>query len=223
MTREDAERLADRIGAHWGQQFSNAVFEHWVSMLCRVEDGAAGTVYARNGVVTGRPMLVPLTVEKGSGLWRTPRAGEMEGNGKNSVMHGGLQLKGQAKMWATPRARNPPRSSAQGTAGPTLTEQAVGRDPATPKMWPTPRASDGTRGSDAPHGDGGPSLKTKVMHTDGRPDPRTPSDGQNGSRRADLNPQFVAMLMGIPPDWLTLFTSEVTDLSPNALPKHGHN
>ena len=47
MTREDAERLADRIGAHWGQQFSNAVFEHWVSMLCRVEDGAAGTVYAR--------------------------------------------------------------------------------------------------------------------------------------------------------------------------------
>lgn len=36
------------------------------------------------------------------------------------------------------------------------------------------------------------------------------TDGPDGSPRADLNPFFVAALMGLPLDWLTLSTSAVT-------------
>ena len=63
----------------------------------------------RNGVCSPQPPLVPLTSGNGSG------------------------------SWPTPRAVSAPRSSAQGTAGPTLAEVALGRDGS--KMWPTPRAS----------------------------------------------------------------------------------
>jgi hypothetical protein len=38
----------------------------------------------------------------------------------------------------------------------------------------------------------------------------TTSDGPDGSPKVDLNPFFVATLMGLPMDWLTLSTSAVT-------------
>ena len=48
-------------------------------------------------------------------------------------------------------------------------------------------------------------------------------DGPTGSPKADLNPFFVATLMGLPPDWLTHSTSEVTVWCRNALQKPGAN
>lgn len=47
-----------------------------------------------------------------------------------------------------------------------------------------------------------------------RQDQTTNWDGFFGKNRADLNPQFVAALMGVPQDWLTHSTSEATDSSP---------
>jgi hypothetical protein len=40
----------------------------------------------------------------------------------------------------------------------------------------------------------------------------TPKGGKSGSAKVDLNPWFVASLMGLPQDWLTHCTSAVTDL-----------
>ena len=90
------------------------------------------------------------------------------------------------------------------------------------KMWPTPRASEGTRGSDGPHGDGGLSLKATVSHQD----PTMRSDGSGGRPKADLNPRFVEALMNLPVGWsdpegsLTDFTSWVTAWSLSPLPSH---
>jgi hypothetical protein len=39
----------------------------------------------------------------------------------------------------------------------------------------------------------------------------TPTDGNDGPPKADLNPRFVAALMGVPWDWLTPSTSVETD------------
>ena len=140
----------------------------------------------------------------------------MEGNGFRSRKNE-PQLKGRARLWATPVAQDTQRSPEAHMA----MKEMMGRLTATSltvqmKMWPTPRASDGTRGSDPPHGDGGPSLKTKVLHTDGLHSPTTRTDGNDGSPKTDLNPQFVAVLMGLPRDWLTPSTLAATDSSPNA-------
>jgi len=89
------------------------------------------------------------------------------------------------------------------------------------KMWPTPIASAGTRGSDPPHGDGAPSLKTLVTHSHHAP--TTQPAGPNGPPKVDLNPAFVAALMGLPPDWLMHFTSAATDSSHKPPPKPGAN
>ena len=147
----------------------------------------------RNGVCSPRPPLAPLTSVSGSG------------------------------SWATPRAVNPPRSSAQRTAGPTLAEQAVGRDPSRPRDWPTPRASANENRTSRPapsHGvtHGQTLAGVASLHT-----PTTQTDGPSGSPRADLDPQFVAALMGLPWDWLTLSTSEETGSSRSAPPRHGGN
>lgn len=47
-----------------------------------------------------------------------------------------------------------------------------------------------------------------------RQDQETNWAGFFGENRADLNPRFVAALMGLPVDWLTHSTSEATDWSP---------
>jgi len=87
------------------------------------------------------------------------------------------------------------------------------------KLWPTPRASDGTRGSDPAHGDGGPSLKLAAGH--GLQVATTLPDGSAGSRKVDLSPFFVAALMGLPWDWLTHCTWEATDSCHSAPPAPG--
>ena len=77
-------------------------------------------------------------------------------------------------------------------------------------MWATPRASEAHRGTDPKHGTGGESLRQQTG-TSGLRSVVTTTDGDNGSPKVDLNPFFVATLMGLPMDWLTLSTSEVTD------------
>ena len=51
----------------------------------------------------------------------------------------------------------------------------------------------------------------------------TEKAGKHGSPTADLNPQFVAALMGVPPDWLTHSTSEATDSSHKQQQKHSNS
>ena len=73
--------------------------------------------------------------------------------------------------------------------------------------WPTPKAHD----AKAPRS----NTETKRESPDlndvvSRLDQTTQPDGKPGQPTADLNPQFVAALMGVPKDWLTPYTSEET-------------
>lgn len=112
------------------------------------------------------------------------------------------------RLWPTPRASmNENRTTKDAPSHGTTHGRTLA---GTASLWPTPRASDGTRGSDPPHGDGAQSLKTTVTHRS----PGTEPDGSDGSTRVDLNPAFVAALMGLPPGWLTPYTWEGTDSSP---------
>ena len=80
-----------------------------------------------------------------------------------------------------------------GTHGLTLTD-------ATVWMWPTPKATDAKTASPGDAARKSPGLRAVTITT----------GGTDGSPRADLNPFFVATLMGLPMDWLTLSTSAVT-------------
>ena len=79
--------------------------------------------------------------------------------------------------------------------------------PGQAKMWATPNARD-CKGKPPPKGF---ISLTKDADTHGLRSVATTTDGDNGSPKVDLNPFFVATLMGLPMDWLTLSTSEVTD------------
>jgi len=91
------------------------------------------------------------------------------------------------------------------------------------KMWPTPRASEGFRGTDPPHGSGGPSLRQVATGTASHHAPTTQTDGPSGSATAVLNPRFVEALMGLPNGWLTPSTSAATDSCPSVHERHGIN
>jgi hypothetical protein len=100
------------------------------------------------------------------------------------------------RMWGTPVARDDQKSPEAHLAmkqprweATSLTVHA--------KMWPTPTARD-TKGQDQPNRQGGPSLVNAVRFP---PAQTTPTDGDTGSPKADLNPRFVAALMGVPWDW----------------------
>jgi len=87
-----------------------------------------------------------------------------------------------------------------GTHGTTLTDRAV-------RMWPTPRAHDSKSPRSKTETDrDSPDLADVVS----RLAPTTTTPGNSGSPKADLNPRFVAALMGVPWDWLTPYTSEGT-------------
>ena len=85
--------------------------------------------------------------------------------------------------------------------------------PNSVRMWATPTAaaSAAARGSDPIRTNdraGGLTLRQEVEH--GPLALTTPTDGSSGSPKADLNPRFVAALMGVPWDWLTPSTSVAT-------------
>lgn len=132
-------------------------------------------------------------------------------------------LMGAAVLWPTPQAHDsqPPRSieNMAKRNSPDLTDMAI-------HLWPTPKAHDGKAGAgDQPEARASADLPTSTtiwantdsLHTE------TPPTGTNGSPRADLNPSFVASLMGLPPGWLMLSTSEVMVSSRNALQKQSDN
>ena len=144
-----------------------------------------------------RPMLVPRTGVNGSGLWPTAV-------GMDAKRSGGLPTNGH---------------------GNSLTDLTVRSEQWG--NWPTPRASDGGgRGSDPPRTNdraGSPTFKSVATAWSGPPDQTTRKDGSSGSPTADLNPQFVASLMGLPWDWLTPSTSVATDSFRQWLRRHSSN
>jgi hypothetical protein len=74
-------------------------------------------------------------------------------------------------------------------------------------MWPTPKTTDERNATPADFDRHSPKLSAVA----GLHHQTTPTDGESGSPKADLNPRFVAALMGVPWDWLTPCTSVVTD------------
>jgi hypothetical protein len=170
----------------------------------------------RNGVCSAREPLEPLTDANAPGSWPTPTAMDVrKSGGAPTNSHGVSLTDATVRMWGTPVARDDQKSpeahqrmKANMPGGPrtevtSLTVQS--------KMWGTPRASDGGgRGSDPPRKNaraGSPTLKNQVAshHSEA-----TPTAGLAGSPKVDLNPFFVATLMGLPADWLTPSTSAVT-------------
>jgi len=156
-------------------------------------------------------------------MWHTPTTTHGVAGGFNSS--GEPTLPSMARMWGTPTARDEQRTPAaaaaakanmKGGARTEITSLTV-----QSKMWGTPCAVDAFKGTDPPHGDGGQTgLKQQLAsHLAAT----TTTDGPNGSPRADLNPFFVASLMGLPWDWLTHSTSEVTVSCRNALHTPGAN
>ena len=77
-------------------------------------------------------------------------------------------------------------------------------------MWPTPTTKDTNLVTSElnPDGKHGMELRRRAGHF--HLAQTTEPAGNDGQPRADLNPQFVAALMGVPKDWLTPYTSEET-------------
>lgn len=119
----------------------------------------------------------------------------------------------QAKMWPSPITTD------SNTPSPTRQRDGSAQLRDAVSTWPTPSAKLGDSRR------GGPSRATAEIRLfeqgrrnlddavaiHGRPDPMTAPDGTDGEQRADLNPRFVAALLGVPWDWLNPSTSVETD------------
>jgi hypothetical protein len=125
------------------------------------------------------------------------------------------------KDWPTPvaseafRGTDPQRGPAGGSKG---LKHAATQD------WSTPKARDGkdttwNPGQAARKSPDLPAQATDPMLS-GLPSDRTPTDGESGSVKVDLNPHFVESLMGVPKDWLTPSTSVGTDSYQRWLRRH---
>lgn len=150
----------------------------------------------RNGVCSQQPPLAPLTNGNGGGAWPTPAA-----------------------QTDSRTATASPEALARGLAG-TLTDAMGGNRTAVTslavqsKMWATPTSHDAK----------GPGFDdTNLANIVGRLAETTTTDGENGSPKADLNPFFVAMLLGLPADWGIHSTSSEMVSSHNAQLRHGAN
>ena len=158
--------------------------------------------------------------------WPTPQAHDAKGTGPHDLTRNTMPLPMAAKMWPTPRAsmnenRTTQHAPSHGvTHGRTLAGSANAH---MSKMWPTPTTKDTNLITSElnPDGKHGMELRRAAGHF--HLDQTTQPDGKPGPPRADLNPQFVAALMGVPPDWLTHSTSEATDSSHKQQPKHSNS
>jgi hypothetical protein len=156
-------------------------------------------------------------------MWGTPVARDDQKSPEahmamKAAMPGGARTEAtsltvQVKMWQSPMAADSSRASetmTRGEGNPKLQGQA--------RMWPTPRAHDGMttcdKASSHPKSGGDGLITAASRHAQ-----TTTPDGNDGPPKADLNPRFVATLMGVPPDWLTLSISGVTDSSRSAQQK----
>lgn len=131
-----------------------------------------------------------------------------------------------SKLWGTPVAQDDQKTPEAHLA--MKTRMGGGRVEATSltvqtKMWPTPRASmnENRTTKNAPsHGTThGETLAGTATHHSAT----TSTDGATTSLPVDLNPFFVASLMGVPMDWLTHSTSAVTGLCRRQLVRPSSN
>ena len=129
------------------------------------------------------------------------------GNPHTTGTHGTTLTDRAVRMWGTPVARDDQKSPDAHLA----MKERMGGNRTEPtsltvqvKMWPTPCARDG-KCEPGPNAQMGTLPAAASRHA-----PTTPTDGNDGSPKADLNPRFVASLMGVPPDWLTPSTSVAT-------------
>lgn len=195
----------------------------------------------RNGVVSQRQPLERLTDANGSGsspMWPTTTTTDAKRSGTGTLegKHGITLTDRAVRMWGTPVARDDQKSPEAHLA--MKSRMGGGRTEATSltvqaKMWPTPRAHDGTSGGDKPSShpkSGGEGLQTASRvwsmtgrHRSGPHAPTTAPAGNDGSQRADLNPRFVAALMGVPWDWLNPCTPVATDSYREWLEQHSLN
>lgn len=142
--------------------------------------------------------------------WPTPTTMDMRksgGNPNTTGTHGTTLTDATVRMWGTPAARDEQRSVEAALAK----KASFGRTEITSlntqvKMWGTPNARD-RKGSPSPKST---HVSLVKQATRGPRIEETTTDGPDGSPKVDLNPFFVATLMGLPMDWLTLSTSEVT-------------
>lgn len=143
--------------------------------------------------------------------WATPAAREDQRSPEAHLamkarMGGGrteaTSLTVQAKMWPTPTA-----SDHEGNGMRSGDRAGEPKLAGAARLWPTPvaRNAKGRAGSNR----NSPELPDLVQH--GRPGETTPTDGESGSPKVDLNPRFVESLMGLPLGWLTPSTSVETD------------
>lgn len=144
-------------------------------------------------------------------MWPTAQASNANQRAMNDRSEFSTTLPDASRMWGTPVARDDQKSPEARQA--MLERLGGGRTEITSltvqsKMWGTPRASDAAKGTDPPHGNGGQTGLKQQLHS--HLHATTTTDGPTGSPRADLNPFFVATLMGLPMDWLTHSTSAVT-------------
>lgn len=140
-------------------------------------------------------------------MWGTPTARDEQRSPeaamakKESFGRGEVTaLTTQSKMRATPRASMNENRTGKGAPshGVTHGETLVGQ---SKDWWPTPKTTNDRTATPADALRNSPGLRSVA----------TTTDGASGSPKVDLNPCFVAALMGLPTDWLTLSTSAVTD------------
>lgn len=118
--------------------------------------------------------------------WPTPTA---MGNHSVAGTKAGDGLTTVARTWPTPTTANAVGSTGGATRQSDLRSEA--------RSWPTPKARDikTHQGQDSRNTPDLPSVAS-------RHHPTTVTVGRNGSPLVDLNPCFVAALMGVPLNWL---------------------
>ena len=186
-------RTSPRSSRNDGSIMSSPTLPKWGSM--------------RNGVVSVRPKSVPPIDENGSGWWPTPTGMDSMGSGSKGSHVTLTDATRRGRLWQTPTA-----TDAEGNGYRSGSRSDEPKLKGEARLWPTPAASMAYRGTDPDRTNdraGSPTYKSVALAWDGPPDPT--ETGPTGSQRVDLNPFFVAELMGLPADWLTPSTSEVTD------------
>jgi len=130
----------------------------------------------------------------------------------------------QVKEWPTPTAHDyrSPRAAAASRNSPDLPDVVR-------RGWPTPQAGDAKIGAMTSEtaarqrAAGHQEMLAGALHDFSHPVATTSTDGSSTPPTVDLNPEFVAALMGLPRHWLTPSTSEETDSYREWLLSHSLN
>ena len=194
-------KQSGRLGAFSRMFLDTSV---WASTKCYLTWKAKAT--PSNRLLFQLAPSMPRTDETGSGLWPTATTQDnpqVRGQGKTIGTNRGTTLGGAVRMWPTPDASDRgPRSADlvvnQSTVQRRDSGQKRGMDLQTAaKFFPTPTANEDAAGT--------PNGKMQAM-LGNHPDVRgtTPQHWAQGS----LNPAWVEWLMGYPPGWTNLETSQ---------------